>query len=47
VPNLVRKITIEVYTKVVLPSLRDELLDQGLTLCHDADLAYISKATIK
>ena len=38
--------TTEVYIQYVLPSIRDELLDQGLTLCHDADSAHTSKATI-
>ena len=47
VPNSVGKMTIEVYIKAILPSIRDELLDQGLTLCHDADSAHTSKATIK
>ncbi|XTI82909.1 hypothetical protein V2W45_1226812, partial [Cenococcum geophilum] len=47
VPNLVGKMTTEVYTKVVLFSLQDELLDYGLTLYYNADLAYISKAIIK
>jgi hypothetical protein len=39
--------TTKVYTTVVLPLLRDELLDQGLTLCQDADSAHTSKATLK
>jgi hypothetical protein len=47
VPNSVGKMTTEVYTKVVLPSLQDKLLDQGLTLCHNADSAHTSKATVK
>jgi hypothetical protein len=46
VPNSVRKMTTEVYIKHILSSIRDELLDQGLTLCHDADSAHTSKATI-
>ena len=46
VPNSVGKMTTEVYIQHVLPSIRDELLDQGLTLCHDADSAHTSKATI-
>jgi hypothetical protein len=44
--NRVRKITTEVYTKVILPQLIDELKDQGLTLCQDADSAHDSKAII-
>jgi len=39
--------TTKVYTTVVLPLLRVELLDQGLTLCQDADSAHTSKATLK
>ena len=46
VPNSVGKMTTEVYIQHILPSIRDELLDQGLTLCHDADSAHTSKATI-
>ena len=42
-----RKITIKVYIEVVLPSIKDELLSQGLTLYHDADSAYTSKKTTK
>ena len=33
VPNDVGKMTTKVYTTVVLPLLRDELLDQGLLRC--------------
>jgi hypothetical protein len=47
VPNAVGKMTMKVYTEVVLPSLKDELLNQGLTLCHDVDSAHTSKATEK
>ena len=47
VPNNVGKMTTKVYTTMVLPLLRDELLDQGLTLCQDADSAHTSKATLK
>ena len=32
---------------MVLPSLQDKLLDQGLTLCHNTDSAHTSKVTIK
>lgn len=44
-PNEVGKITTKVYTKVILPQLMQELKDQGLTLCQDADSAHNSKAT--
>ena len=47
VPNSVGKMTTEVYTTVILPTIRDELLCQGLTLCQDADSAHTSKTTIK
>jgi hypothetical protein len=33
VPNLVVKMTTKVYTEVILPSIKDDLLQQGLTLC--------------
>jgi hypothetical protein len=46
VPNEVGKITTKVYTKVILPQLMQELKDQGLTLCQDADSAHNSKATL-
>ena len=46
-PNSVGKITTKVYTTVILPAIRDELLHQGLTLCQDTDSAYTSKTTIK
>jgi hypothetical protein len=45
VPNAVGKMTTKVYTEVILPTLKDELLEQGLTLCHDANSAHTSKAT--
>jgi hypothetical protein len=38
--------TTKVYLRDVLPQLTDELKDQGLTLCQDADSAYDSKATL-
>jgi hypothetical protein len=47
VPNSVGKMTTKVYTTIVLPALKDELKEQGLTLCYDADSAYTSKATLK
>ena len=47
VPNSVGKIITEVYIKAILPSICNKLLDQGLTLCHNADSAHTSKATIK
>ena len=46
VPNKVGKMTTKVYTEVILPQLLDELRDQGLTLCQDADSAHNSRATI-
>ncbi len=39
--------TTKVYTEVVLPLLKDDLLDRGLWLCQDADLAHASKETLK
>ena len=46
VPNDVGKMTTKVYTEVILPQLLDELQDQGLTLCQDADSAHNSRTTI-
>ena len=46
VPNGVRKMTTKVYTDHILPSIRQELSDQGLTLCQDADSAHCSHATL-
>ena len=39
--------TTKVYTSHILPSVKEELKRDGLTLCQDADLAYTSKATLK
>jgi hypothetical protein len=47
VPNSVGKMTTKVYTEVVLPLLKDDLLYRGLWLCQDADLAHTSKETLK
>jgi hypothetical protein len=47
VPNSVGKMTTKVYTTMILPALRKELLDQVLTLCQDHDLAHNSKETLK
>jgi hypothetical protein len=47
VPNNVGKMTTKVYTTVILPLLKDELQDQDLTLCQDADSAHDSNATLK
>jgi hypothetical protein len=47
VPNNVKKMTTKVYTTVILPLLKNELHDQNLTLCQDADSAYTSKETLK
>lgn len=38
--------TSKVYTEVILPQLLEELTDQGLTLCQDADSAHNSRVTI-
>jgi hypothetical protein len=46
VPNKVGKMTTKVYTEVILPGLLEELKEQGLTLCQDADSAHTSKSTI-
>ena len=43
VPNEVGKMTKEVYTERILPSIIDDLKDRGLTLCQDADSAHTSK----
>jgi hypothetical protein len=45
VPNSVGKMTTKVYTEFILPSIKDDLLRQGLTLCQDADSAHKSKGT--
>lgn len=47
VPNGVGKMTTEVYTKHILPSITPELIDQGLTLVQDADSAHTSRGTTK
>jgi hypothetical protein len=47
VPNSIGKMTIAVYTQVILPTIREDLEREGLTLCQDADLAHTSKATLK
>jgi hypothetical protein len=46
VPNSVGKMTTKVYTEVILPGLIDELKEQGLTLCQDADSAHTSRVTL-
>jgi len=38
--------TSKVYTEVILPQLLEELKDQGLTLCQDADSVHNSGVTI-
>ena len=38
--------TKKVYTEVILPLLKEELQDQGLTVCQDTDSAYNSKAIL-
>jgi hypothetical protein len=35
--------TSKVYTETVLPQIREDLYNQGLTLYQDADLAHLSK----
>jgi hypothetical protein len=45
VPNKVSKITIKVYTEVILPSILKDLKERGLTLCQDANSAHDSKET--
>jgi DDE superfamily endonuclease len=47
VPNNMGKITTKVYTSHILPSVKEELKRDGLTLCQDADSAHTSKATLK
>jgi hypothetical protein len=37
--------TLKVYTEVILPVIKDNLLSQGLTLIQDANLAHTYKAT--
>ena len=44
--NSVGKITTEVYTGHILPSIANDLISRGLTLCQDADSAYTSKKTL-
>ena len=39
--------TVKVYTEIVLPQILRDFLEQGLTLCQDADSAYTSKLTEK
>jgi hypothetical protein len=46
VPNEVGKMTTKVYTESILPQLVQDLQSQGLTLCQDADSAYVSRGTI-
>jgi hypothetical protein len=45
VPNNVGKMTSKVYTEVILSTIKDDLLSQGLTLIQDADSAHTCKAT--
>jgi hypothetical protein len=45
VPNNVGKMTGKVYTEVILPTIKDNLLSQGLTLIQDSNSAHIYKAT--
>ena len=45
VPNKIGKMTSKVYIEEILPSLLQDLKDQGLTLCQDADSAHDSKET--
>jgi hypothetical protein len=37
--------TAKVYTEVILPTIKDDLLSRGLTLIQDADSAHTCKAT--
>jgi hypothetical protein len=46
VPNNVGKMTIKVYIEVILPMIKKELQDRGLTLYQDADSAHKSQATL-
>ena len=45
VPNSVGKMTTTVYTQYILPMIKDDLLDQGLTLCQDKDSTHDSNGT--
>jgi hypothetical protein len=45
VPNKVGKMTTKVYTEHILPAIKEDLEEQGLILCQDADSAYVSKGT--
>jgi hypothetical protein len=45
VPNKVGKMTSKVYIEVILPTIKDDLLSQGLTLIQDANSAHTYKAT--
>jgi hypothetical protein len=47
VPNTVGKMTTKVYTEVILPQIKEDLIREGLTLCQDADSAHTSKGTLK
>ncbi len=47
VPNSVGKMTTAVYTRFILPSIKEDLKREGLTLYQDADSAHTSKATTK
>lgn len=46
VDNNVGKMNSKVYTEHILPSIRQELSDRGLTLVQDADSAHKSSATL-
>jgi hypothetical protein len=43
--NNISKMTSKVYTEVILPTIKDNLLSQGLTLIQDANSAHTCKAT--
>ena len=45
VPNRVGKMTTKVYTQYILPTIKNDLLDRGLTLCQDKDSAHDSSTT--
>jgi hypothetical protein len=45
VSNKVGKMNIKVYTKHILPQILKDFKERGLTLCQDADSAYISEVT--
>jgi len=47
VPNGVGKITREVYTKHIFPTITPELIKMGPTLVQDADCVHAAKAIIK